>query len=235
MIKKKNNIDKFSKDKNNKFNSNIIQFKKKSIKNDTPVIIKNDNSVNKNNEIIDLKNNEIIDLENNKDELLQNDIKKNNNIDNNIILKELLKKQIKNIPTERKLNYNDIKRISKFLSSSIFNENKCALWNGYVTNDKNQSKGTYINFYFNKKKIALHRLLYINYIEDITGNEYIKFVCNNKGKCCNIYHMKKYLYNNNKIKQNVLNKENNKNNILNENGNEHIHINLEKKKLIIEL
>ena len=51
----------------------------------------------------------------------------------------------------------------------------------------------YINFYFNKKKIALHRLLYINYVEDVSPNEYIKFLCDNKGKCCNINHMKKYI------------------------------------------
>ncbi len=113
----------------------------------------------------------------------------------NDILKELLNRQRKNICASKKLLFNDIKRISKFLSDSIFDENKCSLWTGYITNEKNQSKGTYINFYFNKKKIALHRLLFINFIGEISNDEYIKFSCDNKGKCCNIHHMKKYTYN----------------------------------------
>ncbi len=112
----------------------------------------------------------------------------------NELFKELLTKQLKNICPSKKLQFNDIKRISKFLAETIFDENKCSLWNGYITNEKNQHKGTYINFYFNKKKIALHRLLYINYIGDITNDEYIKFSCENKGKCCTIAHMKKYTY-----------------------------------------
>jgi hypothetical protein len=127
-------------------------------------------------------------------------------------LKELLINQLKNINLNKKLNYGDIKRISKFLTNSIFHDTTCSLWNGYVTNEKNQTKGTYINFYFNKKKIALHRLLYINYIGEISNKEYIRFTCDNKGKCCNINHMKKYSYNRNFSKINNLNN-NNQNNI----------------------
>ncbi|AYV80192.1 MAG: hypothetical protein Gaeavirus15_2 [Gaeavirus sp.] len=115
----------------------------------------------------------------------------------NDFLKELLVNQLKTINPTKKLNYNDIKRISKFLVSSIFDPTECSIWNGYVTNEKNQSKGTYINFYFNQKKIALHRLLYLNFLGDILNTEYIKFSCSNKGKCCNIHHMKKYSYNSN--------------------------------------
>ena len=151
-------------------------------------------------------------------------IEENNN---NIFLKELLTKQLKNVNISKKLNYNDIKRISKFISSSIFDDTKCSLWNGYITNEKNQTKGTYINFYFNKKKIALHRLLYINYINDIDKNDYIKFCCNNKGKCCNIHHMKKYCYNK-LINNNDNIKNNDKINDVN------ISINMDKNKLIIE-
>ena len=116
--------------------------------------------------------------------------KKSNNF-----LKELLLKQLPNINPSKKLTYNDIRRISKFLGTSIFSKNNCSIWNGYITNEKNQTKGTYINFYFNQKKIALHRLLYLNFIGDILNTEYIKFSCANKGKCCNIHHMKKYSYN----------------------------------------
>ena len=56
---------------------------------------------------------------------------------------------------------------------------------------KNEEKNSYINFYFNGKKHALHRLLYINYIGELLDSEYIKFKCSNKGKCCNINHFYK--------------------------------------------
>lgn len=113
----------------------------------------------------------------------------------NLILNELITKQLDNVSPDKKLKFPDIKRISKFLKKSIFDEKKCSIWNGYVTNEQNASKGTYINFYFNKKKIALHRLLYINYVDSVSDNEYIKFTCGNKGKCCNVKHMHKYAYN----------------------------------------
>lgn len=109
--------------------------------------------------------------------------------------KQLITKQLKNIPINKKLQYSDIKRVSKYVSSSIFDENNCCIWTGYITNSKNKNKGTYINFYFKKKKIALHRLLYINFVGKLQSDEYLKFSCNNKGKCCNIHHMKKFKYN----------------------------------------
>jgi hypothetical protein len=145
-----------------------------------------------------------------------------NNIDNNIIFKELLNRQLKNIAVDKKLNYNDIKRISKFLNKTIF-DNECSLWNGYITNNNNFNKGTYINFYFNKKKIALHRLLFMNFKDSIESDEYIKYTCNNKGKCCNINHMIKCKYNN--IKKNNKSKKNN---------DEFINFNTDKNKLTIE-
>ena len=110
--------------------------------------------------------------------------------DNDKILFELIQKQKKNIISEKKLLYNDLKRISKFLKKSIFDD-ECSLWNGYITVIKNQDKNSYVNFYFNGKKYALHRLLYNNYIGDLYDNEYIKFTCPNKGKCCNINHFSK--------------------------------------------
>ena len=79
-------------------------------------------------------------------------------------------------------------RISSYLSASIF-ENKCAIWNGYITEIKNDYY--YINFYFNGKKQALHRLLYYNFIDDIENDEYLKYNCIDKGKCCCIFHFTK--------------------------------------------
>ena len=119
--------------------------------------------------------------------------------ENDKILIELIQNQKKNI-TDKKLMYSDLRRISKYLSKSIFN-NDCSLWNGYVTTIKNEEKSSYINFYYNGKKFALHRLLYINYIGELNDSEYIKFNCSNKGKCCNINHFYKILKSDNEEKK----------------------------------
>jgi len=168
--------------------------------------------VEKNVKDIKILTNNIIEYDNIEEK--EEEEENNNIIDlkSNDFLKELLINQLKNINLNKKLNYGDMKRISKFLTNSIFHETNCSLWNGYVTNEKNQNKGTYINFYFNKKKIALHRLLFINYIGEISNKEYIRFTCDNKGKCCNINHIKKYSYNRNFSKINNQSN-NNQNNI----------------------
>lgn len=146
------------------------------------------------------------------------------NIDSNIFLKDLIDNQLHDVNLYKKLYYNDLKRISKFINSSIFNKNKCSLWTGYITNKNNMKRGTYINFYFNKKKIALHRLLYLNYIGNITKNEYIKFNCVNKGRCCNINHMIKYMYEINET-----------NTMINSSTNNSITIDDDKKDLTLEI
>lgn len=116
-------------------------------------------------------------------------------VDKQVILKELLDKQLKNVNYNKKLQYSDIKRVCKYINSSIFHENECSVWTGYVTNEKNTHKATYINFFFNKRKVALHRLIYANFIGPLSDHDYLKFTCDNKGKCCNIHHMIKYTYN----------------------------------------
>jgi hypothetical protein len=159
-----------------------------------------------------------------KNNITQNKIYKyENNSDN--FFKELLSKQLKILPTNKKLQYNDLKRISKYIFSSIFDENNCSIWNGYITNAKIKSKVTYINFYFRKNKVALHRLLYINFVGELDNNEYLKFNCNNKGKCCNIYHMNKFKYNKSiNVDKDISAPKiiNNKNNILNVKKNSNI-------------
>jgi len=153
----------------------------------------------------------------------------------NKLLKELMSKQIKNIPNEHKLKYSDMKRICKYINNSIFDEDKCCIWNGYVTNSNKSNKGTYINFYYRKKKVALHRLLYTNFKEVLSKNEYLKFNCPNKGKCCNIFHLKKFEYNRstNKVTENLVKKEKKKKEyikILNKNNIEDLeslHINFD--------
>lgn len=111
-------------------------------------------------------------------------------IRNDTILCELIKNQKKEIVFEKKLSYSDLKRISKYLTNSIFND-ECSLWNGYITIIKNDEKNSYINFYYNGKKYSIHRLLYINFVGALADTEYIKFKCINKGRCCNVNHFYK--------------------------------------------
>ena len=128
----------------------------------------------------------------------------NKKSDINQLYKDMIAKQL-NISNYNKLSTQDIQRITKNLNNSIFNKNDCSIWNGYITNLNNKNRGTYINFYFKKKKVALHRLLYNNYVCELNKDEYIKFTCDNKGKCCNINHMKKFKYNYKK-KKDILSK-----------------------------
>jgi len=120
------------------------------------------------------------------------------------ILDEMTKKQIKNIDDDKTLSYRDMARIVKNINTSIFSPTSCCIWTGYVTNVWNH-KSTFINFYFKKKKVALHRLLFNNFVESILDTEYIKFSCNNRGRCCNILHFIK-------LSKDDINNENDNNN-----------------------
>ena len=108
---------------------------------------------------------------------------------NELIFHELIKKQRKKCKEAKKLTLHDIKRISKNIKTSIFDSSGCCLWDGYVTNKNKTNKSSYINFYFRHRKVALHRLLYENYVEELHDDEYIKYSCDNKGACCNVNHM----------------------------------------------
>lgn len=108
---------------------------------------------------------------------------------NNSLFQELITKQRQDCLISKKLSLSDIQRVSKNLTTSIFDCSSCSLWNGYITNKTKESKTSYINFYFRHRKVALHRLLYENYISNIPDNQYIKYTCDNKGVCCNINHM----------------------------------------------
>jgi hypothetical protein len=128
---------------------------------------------------------------------------------NDIILCKLIKNQKQDISLEKKLTFSDLKRISSNLSDDIFDDN-CSLWNGYITNN-NKKNNCYISFFYKNKKVALHRLLYLNYIGDLTDDEYLKFICDNKGKCCSLNHLiksciesdNKYYINKKKSKQEI--------------------------------
>jgi hypothetical protein len=106
------------------------------------------------------------------------------------ILNEMLSRQLKNVQLAKKFTYKDIMRIVKHIDKSIFGK-QCCIWKGFIANEK-PNKSPYINFYFREKKLALHRLLYSNYVNTLSSNEYIKYSCKNKGKCCTLNHMIKY-------------------------------------------
>jgi len=108
---------------------------------------------------------------------------------NELIFHELIKKQRKTCKEIKKLTLHDIKRISKNIKTSIFDSSGCCLWDGYITNKNKTTKSSYINFYFRHRKVALHRLLYENYVSDLQENQYIKYNCDCKGICCNLNHM----------------------------------------------
>ncbi len=100
-----------------------------------------------------------------------------------------------NCPINKKLSMKDLSRIYA-KSGDYLTSNECILWKGYITSNKIE----YINFYFNGRKIALHRLLYLNFKGNLRDNDYLEYTCPNKGKCCNIKHF---------IKKNKTRKKNN--------------------------
>ena len=110
-------------------------------------------------------------------------------ISKNKILVELINNQIDDIDNDKKLDVKSLQRISRNVENSLFS-NECVFWQGYITYIQSTDVH-YINFFFNGKKHALHRLLYLNFIGNLKKNEYLKYKCDNKGKCCNINHILK--------------------------------------------
>lgn len=108
----------------------------------------------------------------------------------NKLLTELCLKQRRITNDKYHLELNDLTRFLKYVNTSIFNTDDCVLWNGYLTSCNN-NKAHYVNFYLKKRKLALHRILYINFIDDLDDKQYLKYSCDNPGKCCNIKHFEK--------------------------------------------
>lgn len=106
------------------------------------------------------------------------------------LIQEMTHKQLSHVPADKKLMYKDLWRITKHINNSIFDDG-CCVWDGYVTNKYVPNKGSYVNFYFQRKKQALHRLLYANFVGPIGNTDMIRFTCNRRGECCNVMHMKK--------------------------------------------
>lgn len=103
------------------------------------------------------------------------------------LLAELCVKQRKHDNEKYQLEINDLTRFLKHVETSIFNTNECVLWSGSLTKCNN-GKSHYVNYYLNKRKLALHRILYINFVGDLDNKQYLKYTCDNPGRCCNIKH-----------------------------------------------
>lgn len=112
--------------------------------------------------------------------------------DSKELQQEMLDRRISNIPDDIKFDKNQIKRLSQKIKTSIFDKNQCAIWEGYFSSSKGE---VHILFYHRKKKLLLHRLLYMNFVGDLGDNENVKTNCKN-GTCCNVNHMIKYEYKN---------------------------------------
>ena len=151
-------------------------------------------------------------------------------ISKNKILVELINNQIDNIDNNKKLDVKSLQRISRNVENSLFS-NECVFWQGYITYIQSTDVH-YINFFFNGKKQALHRLLYLNFIGDLKKNEYLKYKCENKGKCCNINHILKINSKNKSLEKDQIEKKIDSNN-KNKNTIELISDNKKNDKLII--
>ena len=151
-------------------------------------------------------------------------------VSKNKILVELINNQNENIDNNKKLDVKSLQRISRNVENSLFS-NECVFWQGYITYIQSTDVH-YINFFFNGKKHALHRLLYLNYIGDLKKNEYLKYKCENKGKCCNINHILKINSKNKSLEKDQIEKKIDSNN-KNKNTIELISDNKKNDKLII--
>ena len=126
----------------------------------------------------------------------------------NKIFEELLSNQLDNIDKHYKLDYDDMKRLSKYLYESPLKQAKCCFWKYSIIRKK--LNNTKIYFYFNKKKVTVIRILYMNFIGPLKRNEYINYLCNNKDICVNTGHLKKRVYKEVKKANNIYKKKNKK-------------------------
>lgn len=106
------------------------------------------------------------------------------------VVYELLKNQRKGIKTVG--NYGMMKhphfaKVETSVQGDIFDtlSDECCLYTGYVR------PNTCAQISFNCSKVVLNRLLYLNYVEQITQADVITNTCSNKGKCSKLSHLKR--------------------------------------------
>lgn len=91
------------------------------------------------------------------------------------------RRDVPDIGNYGKLEYEDIKRLDRYIDGDIFSQ-YCCVYNG-------ERKTNYITMSFRSKKISVLRLIYHNYVSDITRSDRILYLCDKKGVCCNINHI----------------------------------------------
>jgi hypothetical protein len=108
-----------------------------------------------------------------------------------IWLQELIDNQLTNVRQSKRLYFIDLQNIINNVESSLFNENKCCIWNGKMSSMFYPYNNAYMKIIYKNRKHSLQRLLYENYVGEILHNTYIKYTCNNNKikNCCNIKHM----------------------------------------------
>ena len=72
------------------------------------------------------------------------------------LYRELIHYQQPNVPSTWRLSASDIKRICKYIDTSIFDKDKCCLWTGYVTNANNTTIPYCDTFYYLRSNFALY-------------------------------------------------------------------------------
>lgn len=92
------------------------------------------------------------------------------------------RKNIANNDIYGRMSFEDIKRVEKNIQGDIFS-NECCSYKGEITN-KN-----YLTISFNGIKVSVLRLLYHNYIDDITENHILTYKCKNRSLCCCLNHL----------------------------------------------
>lgn len=105
-------------------------------------------------------------------------------------LRDLVTFQLPNIDFSVKLKYSDLIRLSPKLSVSPF-RHQCSLWTAYVCKSIPRSKN--VVFFFNRKKQDIRRIIYANFVGELTARNYIKMECGNR-ECMCIHHMRKGTY-----------------------------------------
>lgn len=112
-------------------------------------------------------------------------------------LAELVRNQLLDVPEENRLRLTDMERLAKFSDGhSYFDPVRSTLFVGYV--NKNRPQDTCITFFFRKKKVALHRLLFQNYLGELTFRHYVRHLCGHRYSCVNILHLRRNDYVNKK-------------------------------------
>jgi len=99
-----------------------------------------------------------------------------------------------------KMDFQDVKRIDRYIQGDIFLPNECCIYMGEI-------KNKYSTISYNRKKVSVLRLLYHNYVHEIEKKDIIEYLCDNSGVCCSLHHFKiknkEHIFKQSKHKMNI--------------------------------